>query len=266
MLRKCRTFGSLGAQGHRRSPPLFDVARGLAGNKTGHYPQVRSVKPCIKVCGIQNIEEATVAIQHGVSALGLGFENISTTPGYKIREIAQRVPPTILTFLLTRHTDVDLIAQHAQKFSTNSVELLNLLPFDQYPQLSNRLPSFKIFQVLRVAGVDTFDVTRRISRYVDGIILDWGLRTNDPSSFDQLDKNWWITSSIIKEFGDQTPIWLAGGIAADNIAKVASDVQPSGFDLRQGIRTAGRLDEAKLKSAIAQIYSVVYSKKEPIPC
>ena len=62
-------------------------------------------RPRIKICCIQNKEEAFTAIDFGASAIGLVSE-MPSGPGpisdEKISEIAAVVPPPIATFLLTR--------------------------------------------------------------------------------------------------------------------------------------------------------------------
>ena len=42
------------------------------------------------------------------------------------------------------------------------------------------------------------------------------------------------------------PIFLAGGLNADNVAEAIRQVQPFGVDICSGVRTNGELDETKL--------------------
>ncbi|MCD6177034.1 MAG: phosphoribosylanthranilate isomerase, partial [Candidatus Cloacimonetes bacterium] len=74
------------------------------------------INPRIKICCISNLKEAKIAINMGVSALGLVSE-MPSGPGVismeTIKQITAIVPPPIATFLLTSKQDVnDIIKQH----------------------------------------------------------------------------------------------------------------------------------------------------------
>ncbi|MBV9989410.1 MAG: N-(5'-phosphoribosyl)anthranilate isomerase, partial [Chitinophagaceae bacterium] len=43
-----------------------------------------------------------------------------------------------------------------------------------------------------------------------------------------------------------TPVYLAGGLHADNVRRAIETVQPYGLDLCSGVRTDQRLDPVKL--------------------
>ncbi len=44
----------------------------------------------------------------------------------------------------------------------------------------------------------------------------------------------------------EVPVFLAGGLRAENVAQAAQQVGPFGVDVCSGVRTEGRLDAAKL--------------------
>ena len=52
-----------------------------------------------------------------------------------------------------------------------------------------------------------------------------------------------VSRAIVEEVG--LPVFLAGGIRAENVGEAARRVGPFGFDVCTGVRTDGRLDEAK---------------------
>ncbi|MGA7838658.1 MAG: hypothetical protein WB996_11865, partial [Ignavibacteriaceae bacterium] len=85
------------------------------------------VKPKVKICCINSIEEAKLAIEFGASALGLVSE-MPSGPGVinedKIIEIAKSVPPPIATFLLTSKTDANEIINQQRKLRTNTIQIV----------------------------------------------------------------------------------------------------------------------------------------------
>jgi phosphoribosylanthranilate isomerase len=56
--------------------------------------------------------------------------------------------------------------------------------------------------------------------------------------------DWKISRSIREKI--QVPLFLAGGLNAENVRDAIQQVQPWGVDLCSGVRTNGRLDESKL--------------------
>jgi phosphoribosylanthranilate isomerase len=49
------------------------------------------------------------------------------------------------------------------------------------------------------------------------------------------------------------PVFLAGGLDPANVTRAIGIVRPFGVDLCSGVRTAGRLDEAKLRAFLAAV-------------
>ena len=52
---------------------------------------------------------------------------------------------------------------------------------------------------------------------------------------------------------DPKPLFLAGGLHADNVRQALAAVQPHGLDLCSKVRTQGRLDEVKLRAFMAAV-------------
>ena len=62
----------------------------------------------------------------------------------------------------------------------------------------------------------------------------------------------WDVSRYIVERADK-PVFLAGGLNAGNVRAAIEAVRPFGVDLCTGVRTNGRLDEAKLAAFVAAV-------------
>ena len=46
----------------------------------------------------------------------------------------------------------------------------------------------------------------------------------------------------------KVPVFLAGGLNAENVKRAIEEVQPFGLDLCSGVRTNDKLDEQKLEA------------------
>jgi len=94
-----------------------------------------------------------------------------------------------------------------------------------------------------------------IAPLVDALLLDSGnpaLAVKELGGTGRV-HDWNLSRSIVKESGK--PVFLAGGLRADNVAAAIKAVQPFGIDLCSGVRSDDRLDEAKLASFFAAVKS-----------
>src|SRR5688572_27036001 len=84
------------------------------------------LRPRIKICCIQSIEEAQLAIRCGASALGLVSAMPSgpgVIPDTRIAEIAGSVPPPIGIFLLTSAQEPETIIAQQRQARANTLQL-----------------------------------------------------------------------------------------------------------------------------------------------
>lgn len=203
----------------------------------------------IKICCISNIEEAKTAIEYGASALGL-VGKMPSGPGVisdkMINEIAKSVPPPVSTFLLTSEIFVDKIIRHHQLTQTSTIQLVDKLKHGTYQELKEALPAIKLVQVIHVIDEQSVDEAISIAEQVDAILLDSGnpnLRIKELGGTGRV-HNWKLSRKIVESIG--IPVFLAGGINAENVKQAIEFVGPFGIDLCSSVRTDGALDKKKL--------------------
>ncbi len=203
----------------------------------------------VKICCIASLAEARLAIDAGASALGL-VSAMPSGPGpideALIAEIAAAVPASIDTFLLTALQGADaIIAQH-RRCRTTVLQLVDAVAVPDLQHLRAALPGVQLVQVIHVTGPEALAQARAVAPWVDALLLDSG---NPALALKQLGGTGrthdWTLSRRIRE-GVSRPVWLAGGLRADNVGAALAAVQPRGVDLCNGVRSDGRLDAAKL--------------------
>ena len=208
-----------------------------------------TTKPKVKICCISSLAEAELAIRYGASALGL-VSAMPSGPGVieenLIAEIIARVPPPIATFLLTSRPDVDSIIRQQRRLRANTIQLVDRLEQGSYDDLRSALPGISLVQVIHVTGEESVDEALSVAPRVDAILLDSG---NQKLAVKELGgtgrtHDWTFSRKIREAVG--VPIFLAGGLKAENVAEAIQAVEPFGLDLCSGVRTDGKLDEAKL--------------------
>lgn len=213
----------------------------------------------LKVCCIASVAEAHLALEHGASALGL-VGAMPSGPGViddaTIAEIARSVPSSVATFLLTSRTEGAHVVAHVEATGVNTVQLVDAVPVATYVALRRALPKLRIVQVIHVQSRDSIDEARRAAEHVDVILLDSGNPTLAVKELGGTGRTHdWTLSRAIVDAVDK-PVFLAGGIRADNVAQALRAVRPYGIDLCSGVRTNGRLDAQKL-GALASVMRAV---------
>jgi len=208
-------------------------------------------KPRIKVCCIADAQEAADAIAFGASAIGL-VGDMPSGPGpisdREIFRIAQTVPPPIATFLLTSQQTSQGIIDHHRRTKTNTIQIVDELTDRAYHDIKAALPNVKLVQVIHVIGEESVDEAAELAEYVDAILLDSG---NPKLAVKELGgtgrrHDWRLSKKIVETCG--RPVFLAGGLNADNVRNAIETVQPFGIDLCSGVRTDGKLDLRKLEA------------------
>lgn len=210
----------------------------------------------VKICCINSITEAKMAMKYGASAIGL-VGRMPSGPGpiddELIKSIAAKIPPPIATFLLTCETSAQQIISHHKRTFTNTIQLVDELPEEEYAIIKEAIPAINLVQVIHVIDESSVEAAIRISQCVDAILLDSG---NPKLAIKELGgtgrvHNWKLSRKIKESI--QIPLFLAGGLNAENVRQAIDEVEPYGVDVCSGVRTNGNLDESKLKSFFESI-------------
>lgn len=216
-------------------------------------------RPRVKICCMGSVEEAWMAINHGASAVGL-VSAMPSGPGPisedLIAEIAAQLPPAVGSFLLTCQQDAKSIIDQQRRLRVNTIQLCDSVEPGAHRLLREALPGISLVQVVHVIGPQAIDEATSLAPFVDAILLDSGNpalpvkelggtgRTHD-----------WRISLRIRE-AVPVPVFLAGGLNPTNVAEAIRQVGPFGVDVCSGVRTDGKLDEAKLASFFRAIRTV----------
>jgi phosphoribosylanthranilate isomerase len=205
--------------------------------------------PRVKICCIGSVAEAALAVEYGASALGL-VSHMPSGPGVisdeLIAEIAATVPPAIGTFLLTSRQSVREIIAQQRACRTNTIQICDHLTTGTHRELKQALPGISVVQVIHVTGPESLEEAAQVAPLVDAILLDSG---NQKLAVKELGgtgrtHDWSLSRTIRESIG--IPLFLAGGLTAENVAQAIEEVRPFGIDLCSGVRTEGKLAAEKL--------------------
>lgn len=212
----------------------------------------------VKICCISSLDEARLAIQFGADALGL-VGKMPSGPGVVVDELAAEivrvVPPPVATFMLTSETKLNGILAHQQRVRANTIQLVDAVSADLYAQLHTALPSVKVVQVIHVIDEKNLDeALQAVANGADALLLDSGnpnLAVKELGGTGRV-HNWQVSRQIVEQ--SRVPVFLAGGLHAENVRQAIETVQPFGLDICSGVRTNGQLDEQKLDTFLHRVW------------
>jgi phosphoribosylanthranilate isomerase len=214
--------------------------------------------PRIKICCIQSIEEAWLAIKYGASAIGLVSE-MPSGPGpiseELIKEIAATIPPGITSVLLSCKTNTKEIIEQQRRCGVNAIQIVDRFEKGSYHDFKEAMPGISIIQVIHISGEESIKEALAVAPYVNGILLDSGnpsLKVKELGGTGRTHD--WSISSKIRELLD-VPIFLAGGLNPENVAAAIHHVKPFGVDVCSGVRSDDKLDVDKLARFFSRVAS-----------
>lgn len=192
-----------------------------------------------------------MAIDAGADALGL-VAAMPSGPGpisdEQIAQIAAWVPPPVTTFMLTSETTADGISRHVEATRPTAVQIVSHIEPAEAAKLADLQPGVRRVQVIHVEDMGALDLIPVYAPYMHAFLLDSGRPGSATPEFGGTGRrhDWSISRAFVES--SPLPVFLAGGLNPDNARQAVLEVRPFGLDLCTGVRTDGRLDEAKLKA------------------
>ncbi len=206
-------------------------------------------KTRVKICCIQSVEEAALAVRYGAAAVGL-VSAMPSGPGPISEDLIATIVPTIPsgvdTFLLTCKQRPEEVIDQQRRTKVNTLQLVDRFPVDGYSLLRRALPGVRIVQVIHVRGEESFAEAAAVAAFVDAILLDSGNPSLEIKELGGTGRvhDWAVSRKIRETVG--VPVFLAGGLTAENVESAIREVCPYAVDVCSGVRTSGMLDEKKL--------------------
>ena len=196
----------------------------------------------IKICGLTRVEDVQAAVEAGADAIGFVF-TVSTRRISidKAIELSAYVPGGVLRvglFLDQDRSEIERVI--------GSVPL-DILQFHGN-ETEQECDRFKLPWLKAVAMENAESVKQAEQNFpgAAGLLLDShskGKRGGSGKSFD-----WSLSRSIEK------PVWLAGGLNADNVTRAIQTVRPYAVDVSSGVESEpGIKDLARLKAFVKAV-------------
>lgn len=210
----------------------------------------------MKICCIRDLDEAWLAVGHGVDAVGL-VGPMPNGPGQidapTVRLLTANAPAGVSSWTLTIATDAATIIETARASATQTIQLVCGVEPAVADAVRAAMPALRIVSVIHVEGDDAIEAALRIAPHVHGVLLDSGRPgAKTPTYGGTGDTHDWAVSRRVVE-AVPGPVWLAGGLTPSNVGDAIRAVRPFGVDVCSKLRTDGQLDAAKVAAFSAAV-------------
>jgi phosphoribosylanthranilate isomerase len=199
------------------------------------------VRTRVKICGITRAADAALCLEAGVDALGFNF-----WPGSKrhirpadAEAIAPTIPAGVLRVGVFVRAPPSEVREIVRRVGLGAVQLHGDEDPAEYREVGAAL-----WQVLRVERT----LPEEPSASAEAVLLDARVEGfgGGGRRFD------WSLASGAKAW--RQPLWLAGGLTAENVAAAIGAVQPWGVDVASGVESAsGVKDPARVRAFLAAV-------------
>ncbi len=196
----------------------------------------------VKVCGITSPEDARLAAEAGVDAIGMVFwpKSQRAVGTEAARRIAEAVAPPGVRVGVFVDASAEEIAHTVEAVGLDLVQLHG----DESPELLPALPR-RCWKALRVgAGLAESEIAAW--RDAAGLLLDTRVEGRPGGTGQPFD--WTLAAALRDRIGF---LVLAGGLDSDNVARAVEAARPDGVDVSSGVEKApGLKDPARLRAFI----------------
>ena len=210
-----------------------------------------------KICGLKSLEHALAAADAGASLLGFVFvegvrRQIAVDTAQRlirsIRDICGADCPRIVG--LFANQPLSQVNRIARRCDLDAVQLCG----DEPPDYWDNVDAWVIRQVkvddTQPRAIAVADALRQVEEVVNRVhltLLD--KRVNGALGGTGHTFDWRIASEI----ACRHPVFLAGGLAPQNVRQAIAAAHPWGVDVSSGVETAGVKDPAKIAAFAAAV-------------
>ncbi len=223
----------------------------------------------IKICANTNLDDARLAAELGVDAVGFVFApSKRRVTAEQVAEITRELPVELAKVGVFTSTDAAEIIEAAKVAGLTAVQLHSA--FD--PKLVDAIDIasggvLRVLQVVEVpVGVDLERLRATLTAvlshpYVLFVLLDashGGVSGGTGKSFD-----WERTAAVVREVQEATGGWVivAGGLNAENVDEAIEAFAPWGVDVASGVESVpGKKDPERLRTFVAAARAAGLSK------
>ena len=196
----------------------------------------------IKICGLTRIEDVRTAVAAGVDAIGFVFTaSPRRISAQKAAQLSLHIPAGVLRIGLFLNQP-----QHEIEAVLSEVKL-DVLQFHG-SECERDCLTFGIPYLKAVAMTDEHSAQQAETDYPGAMGLLFDSHTVDKPGGSGKKFDWTLSRPLNK------PVWLAGGLNAENVGRAISMVKPCAVDVSSGVEASpGIKDEMKINAFVRAV-------------
>lgn len=202
----------------------------------------------IKICGITNPQDASMAVELGVDALGFIFApSPRQVSPENVQHIIDSLPPFVQTVGVFVNEDLSRIRDIMDFCGLDVIQLHG----DESPEFCRELMPHTM-KAFRLKDASSLIPIRPYQGKVRGLLLDTyqeNLKGGTGKAFE------WNLAVKAREYG--IPIILSGGLGPSNIERAISTVKPYAIDVNSSVEgRPGKKDPTLMKQLMEKVKSM----------
>jgi phosphoribosylanthranilate isomerase len=208
----------------------------------------------VKICGITNLEDASIAVELGANALGFIFAPSprQITPP-KARAIIRAIPSFVKTVGVFVNEAPAIIREVMQHCGLDLVQLHG----DESPALCEEFMPCTI-KALRIKDESSLQTSQPYQGKVRALLLDTYSKEKAGGTGKTFD---WNLAIKIKKMG--IPIILSGGLGPSNIDLAIHTVRPYAVDVNSGVEARpGKKSHSLIRDLTEKVRQATFSEYE----
>lgn len=192
----------------------------------------------VKICGIQTMEAAETAVDHGADFIGFVFaESKRRITPEAAAKISKNLPNTAKKVGVFVNESLENMLDIAEKVGLDVIQLHG----DEPSEIARNLP----YEIIKA-----FPATREKQAEIQNYPCDYYL-LDTPTIKQRGGTGRTFDWSIIAELNlDHRKLFLAGGLTPENVETAVKHTNPLAVDVSSGVETNGEKDHVKIKQFI----------------
>lgn len=209
----------------------------------------------VKICGIRRYEDARLAVEAGVDALGFLVGQSHPSPDFleleQARSIVEVLPPFVTSVLVTHVEDHHRVIEMIHALGVAAVQIHSEMSSDGISEVRRSCRWIKIIKSIHVVNEKSIEALDPYDACVDAFLLDsFNANTGQVGGTGKT-HDWQISRDIVRRA--RRPVILAGGLSPSNVAEAVQLVAPYGVDVNSGTKGHdGFKDAEKIRAFVSR--------------
>ena len=204
----------------------------------------------LKICGLTRKDDLELAVSSGAQAIGfIGFKK---SPRFvdvdQVKELCNLIPKGVKKVLVTVDDSLEKIAEYIA-VGVDVVQLHGPADFHT-AEFAQAIEGTEIWRAIRLKDVSEIEENKDYpcsSFVIDSFVKD----STIPGGTGHL-ANWELSKQFVEAV--DKPVYLAGGISAENILEAHREVAPAAFDLSSSVEISPGIKSAE---KIKELFKVI---------